>query len=104
MVAYVTLKMTLAGRTGLLPHQFQCCPRGHHITQVISPSLSEPTAPSALTPSPWHRGSTWPNTPAASDWLLKGSNAPPAPRSARLCLETEAALLPRQATAAAALI
>ncbi len=41
------------------------------------------------TPGPWRRGSTWPNTPAAPDWLLEASNTPPAPQPARLCLETE---------------
>lgn len=42
MTAYVTLRMTLAGRTGLLPHQFSRRPRGHHITHIISPFLSLP--------------------------------------------------------------
>lgn len=86
MVVYVTLRMTLAGHTGLLPHQFYCCPRGHYITHIISPFLSPPTSdplpphpPHRHTykPTPWRRGSTWPNTPAASDWLLKASNTPP---------------------------
>lgn len=31
------------------------------------------------TASPRQRGCTWPNTPAASDWLQKASNTPPLP-------------------------
>lgn len=92
MAAYVTFRMTLAGHTGLLPHQFYCCPRGHHTTHTHSLYVSHPHQhPTTHThmPSPWRRGSTWPNTPAASDWLLKASNTPPAPQPARLCLETE---------------
>lgn len=100
MFAYVTFRMTLAGHTGLLPHQFSRCPRGHHITHThistlttshsLSPSLSLSFSLSFSSPppAPGRRGSTWPNTPAASDWLPRASNTPPAPQPARLCLET----------------
>ena len=34
--AYVTFRMTLAGHTGLLPHQFYSCPTGHHLSLSFS--------------------------------------------------------------------
>lgn len=104
LVAYVTFRMTLAGLTGLLPHQFSCCPRGHGISLSLCLSLSLPLFHSLQCPVPGNvRSSTWPNTPRASDWPLKAGNPPPAPQPERLCLETEAALLPPQTTAAATL-
>lgn len=53
MAAYVTFRMTLAGHTGLLSHQFYCCPRGHHITHTRahphSTSLSSTPPPDTRT-------------------------------------------------------
>lgn len=71
MVAYVTFRMTLAGHTGVLPHQFYCCPGGNHNAHTYRGTCT-------LTPSPCQRGSTWPNTPAVSDWLPTASSTPPA--------------------------
>lgn len=52
-VAYVTFRMTLAGHTELLPHQFCCCPGGHHITHTHAPSMSL-SKTSISTPPPLH--------------------------------------------------
>lgn len=87
--AYVTFRMTLSGHTGLLPHQFYCCPRGHHSTQSFCLVLCFPHQPLLVRPGLWRHGSTWPNTQAGSDWPMKASNTPQASQPVRLCLDTE---------------
>jgi len=110
--AYVTFRMTLAGHTGLLPHQFYCCPRGHDITQThththtlsislnISFSLSPTSAPTQTYAEPL---ATWLYLAqhTRSLWLaVENQQHPPSsPASETLLGNREA--VPLQATAAA---
>lgn len=119
MFAYVTFRMTLAGHTGLLPHQFSAAARGdiisraHTHTVYVYFPLSFSPPPATRTPySPIH-----PPTPCSTTpWLylaahtrsprLAGESrkhSPCSPASETLLGNKEAVLLQPQATAAAPL-
>ena len=121
MFAYVTFRMTLAGHTGLLPHQFYRCPRGHHITHSLSLSsflsMSLSLSPTSAPPPPPPHTLTHTYAQPQATWLYLAEHT----RSLRLAAESQqhspcspasetllgnreaAALFPLQATAAAPL-